>query len=99
MSQREDLIALDNAKVASIELAIGEESPWHYHTEVIETVICLHGDISLQCRKPVENTLLKPGQRYKINPLHEHRLVNTGNGVATYLLVQSGRYDFIHSDS
>ena len=95
MSKREDLIALDRARVASIELSIGEESPWHHHTEVVENVVCLQGDICLQFKEPAENIILSSGQRYKIVPMMEHRLVNTGDCVATYLLVQSGSYDFV----
>lgn len=99
MRKREDLILLDNAKVASIKLSSGEESPWHYHTEVVENIICLSGMINLQIRTPETDKNLKPGERYLIKPKQEHRLVNTGNNDATYLLVQSGSYDFIAGDS
>ena len=99
MNNREDLISLDNAKVASITLVSKEESPWHYHTEVIENIICLSGGIRLETRNPEKNTNLKTGERYLINPKQEHRLVNTGNSDATYLLVQNGNYDFISSNS
>jgi quercetin dioxygenase-like cupin family protein len=99
MGQREELIALDNARVASIELTIGEESAWHYHTKLVENVVCLNGIIELQCNNPELIIRLRPGERKKINPMHEHRLVNLGKTEATYLLVQSGNYDFVPSNS
>jgi len=95
MSQREDLIDTDKAKVASIALDIGEKSPWHYHSKVLENVICLKGEIELQLKSPKETILLRVGERYSIDQEVKHRLVNRGNIEATYLLIQRGEYDFI----
>ena len=99
MSQREELITLNNARVASIELAIGEESQWHYHTELVENVVCLNGSIELQCSSPELLVRLNPGERKEIKPMRKHRLVNLGDTEATYLLVQSGNYDFVSTNS
>ena len=99
MSNREDLIFLDNARVASIVLEADEESPWHYHSELVEYVICLNGTIDLQTNEPKRSIKLQPAKHYKINPMQVHRLVNTGQNIATYLLVQNGNYDFISSNS
>ncbi len=49
MSQREDLIATQNARVAEIILQGHEQSPWHYHTQLTEFVFCLHGHIEVHC--------------------------------------------------
>ena len=42
---RDDLVRTDTVRVASIELVAGEESPWHCHTQVHETIFCLRGEI------------------------------------------------------
>ncbi len=99
MSRRKDLIKLNNARVASIDLAIGEESEWHHHTELIENVVCLKGVIELQCKNPEVFLQMKPGERKEIKPMRKHRLINLGDAEATYLLVQSGNYDFVQSNS
>lgn len=95
MSHREDLIKLGTARVASIDLDPGEQSPWHLHSELVETVFCLQGAIEVQIEMPGTRTSLLPGERLVIAPLLKHRLVNRQSVVSTYLLVQSGRYDFI----
>jgi quercetin dioxygenase-like cupin family protein len=99
MNQRIDLIKEDNARVTCIDLGIGEESPWHFHTELVENVVCLSGHIDIQFNHTNAATTLKPGERHEINAIQIHRLVNIGNCVATYLLVQSGKYDFVPIDT
>ncbi|GJL65600.1 MAG: hypothetical protein NPIRA05_05710 [Nitrospirales bacterium] len=94
MSQREDLIASQNANVAEITLDIHEKSPWHYHTKIAEYVFCLRGHIEVHCGSAGLKICLAPGERYEIKPMVEHRVVNATSAVATYLLVQDGKHDF-----
>lgn len=99
MSPREDLIATSSARVAQITLQPREESPWHYHTELTEHVFCLQGTIHLEGRNPVRHMCLQTGDRCDVNALEEHRFVNATTTSSTYLLVQSGTYDFIPTES
>jgi len=93
--RRENLILTESARVASIDLEPGEESPWHHHTEVTEHVICLAGSIALHFGNRGESVVLTPGERYAIAPGVVHTLVNAGREQSTYLLVQKGSYDFV----
>lgn len=95
---RDDLVRTDTVRVASIELAAGEESPWHRHTQVQETVFCLRGEIAIRRAPPLGTVTLAPGQRCDIAPQVPHALGNPGRVEARYLLVQKGSYDFIAMD-
>ena len=93
--QREDIVFTDEARVSSIDLDCGEESPWHFHSEVIENIICLNGQIKVQHGKQGEFVVLSPGQRYEVPPKVVHNLVNLRDETSTYLLIQKGAYDFV----
>ena len=99
MSERKDFVLTDNARVASIQLGDNEASPWHYHNDVFERVICLSGSIEVQMSAPDSTHILNPGEMAEIEPNRRHRLVNLLCDVSSYLLVQSGQYDFVPTDS
>lgn len=95
---RDDLVRTDTVRVASVELAVREESPWHCHTEVHETVFCLRGEIGVRRAPPLDTITLMPGQRCDVEPGLPHAIHNPGRDTACYLLIQTGRYDFIAVD-
>lgn len=99
MSERKDFVLTDNARVASIQLGDNEASPWHYHNDVFERVICLSGSIEVQMSAPDSTQILNPGEMAEIESNRRHRLVNLLRDVSNYLLVQSGQYDFVPTDS
>jgi quercetin dioxygenase-like cupin family protein len=99
MSERVDFVLTDNARVASIKLDDNEESPWHYHNDVFERVICLCGSIEVQMSAPDSTQILNPGDMAEIESNRRHRLVNLLHDVSNYLLIQSGEYDFVSTDS
>ncbi len=95
--QREDLIDTDIVKVSTIKMAPGEQSPWHYHTHIQESVFCLTGELVVSNDMLADITLM-PGERIDFNPGQQHSLHNRENQPASYLLVQHGRYDFIECE-
>jgi quercetin dioxygenase-like cupin family protein len=99
MSERIDFVQTDDARVASIKLGDNEASPWHYHNHVFERVICLSGCIEVQMSAPDSTQILNPGDMVEIESNRRHRLVNLLGDASDYLLVQSGEYDFISTDS
>jgi len=99
MSERMDFVLTDNARAASIKLGGNEVSPWHYHNDVIERVICLYGSIEVQMSAPDSTQTLNPGDMAEIESNRRHRLVNLLGDVSEYLLVQSGEYDYVSTDS
>ncbi len=97
MGKREDLIDLENAKVASITLEPHERSAWHHHTELTEDVICLVGPIELELGDSERSIRLAPGVRHTILPGERHRLCNPERVSVTYMLIQRGPYDFVRT--
>ncbi len=96
--QREDLIDTDSVKVSSIEMAPGEQSPWHYHTYIRESVFCLRGRL-LAASDAEHGMVLTPGDRVDFSPGERHALHNMQAEPSAYLLVQRGRHDFIQCES
>ena len=86
-------------RIKTIDLEVGEVSPWHFHTEVIENIRCLAGEIKLQYGNSGQFIVLYPGQEYEIAPRIAHNLVNLSSEKSTYLLQQKGHYDFVISHS
>ena len=94
-----DLIKTDEARVSRICLEAGEISPIHYHSNVIESVVCLSGEIEVVLGSSNVRNILKPGHLIEIQPLVEHHLINIVNSTSEYLLVQKGSYDFVPINS
>lgn len=95
--QRDDLIDTDTVKVSSISLAAGEQSPWHYHTFIHETVFCLSGELMV-AGDSVDSFMLSVGERVEFKPGQPHALLNQAGESASYLLVQHGKHDFIECE-
>lgn len=91
----ETIIRTDDVCVRVVGMAPGGAGPWHFHTEVVDNMFCLTGIIAVCLRDPDEEIHLNPGHRLEVLPGRAHRVVNSGAGPATYLLVQGvGKYDF-----
>ena len=96
MRNEEIVLETENTKVRIIELLANAEVPWHYHTEVADDCFCLEGFIEVHVKNPDQVISLKPGERCRIESGREHRVVNSSNDRAKYLLVQGvGKFDFI----
>ena len=82
-------------KVRDMFLASGAEVPWHYHSEVADTMVCLQGQIQVELKNPQQRWLLNPGNSCEVVVGRLHRVIATSSDDARYLLVQGvGRYDF-----
>ena len=93
---RIEFINTDRARVVQIALMPNEVSPKHFHSKIVERVVCLCGSIDIhEDGYGTKSTTLTPGQMHEIPPKSVHYLVNTQKTVSEYLLIQSGLYDFI----
>jgi len=91
----EVIIMTENVRVRQMSLNTGEATPWHFHTQVVDNIYCLQGSLEVQLHAPDMRFPLAPGQRCEILTGRVHRVINVGQGQATYLLVQGiGKYDF-----
>ncbi|SEA75824.1 hypothetical protein SAMN05660420_03101 [Desulfuromusa kysingii] len=97
MKKEEIIIQTEDVKVRVIELHPKEEGPFHFHTEIIDNMFGISGEITVSMRKPIEKVILKPGVHCKIEQGRSHKVMNNLNNESSkYLLVQGvGQYDFI----
>jgi quercetin dioxygenase-like cupin family protein len=86
---------MEGARVARITLEPGEVSPNHYHTEVVENIVCLVGEIEIKFDSGNKTEVLVPGKLFEINPKQPHYLINPSSSISEYLLIQKGIYDFV----
>ena len=80
------------------ELQIGpkQKVPWHYHSNVRDTLYVLQGQIRVFLRDPKEEVRLGPGESYAVAAKRPHLVVNGGETSATFLVLQGiGEYDFV----
>lgn len=91
----EFLIQTDTVRVRVMDLQPGEATPWHFHREVTDHMVCLSGEIEVRLQ-PGAPHVLSPGQRCMVKVLQVHQVANTSaSETASYLLIQGvGRYDF-----
>ncbi|MCJ7623379.1 MAG: cupin domain-containing protein [Anaerolineaceae bacterium] len=94
-ANEEVIIKTDNVRARILSLEPGENTAWHYHSEVVDHMFCLYGELLVRLKETGEEIKLQPGQRCEVQTGLVHQVVNTGAARAQYLLIQGvGRYDF-----
>ena len=98
--ERHEVVAeTDVLRVGILTLSSGQEVPWHCHSQVSDTFICLEGALSVETRVPKARHLLSVGESCVVPPMTVHRVTGTDGGRARFLLVQGvGTYDFCPAD-
>ena len=83
-------------RVRVLTLEAGQCVPWHYHSEITDSFVCLEGDLVVETRAPTESYELQPGERCQVPPKTAHYVHGKDDGPAKFLLVQGvGTYDFV----
>lgn len=92
---RELVAEAPGLRVQVLTLAAGECVPWHWHSEISDTFVCLEGAIEIETRAPAGRQRLEPGGRYAVAPKRAHIVRNAAAGRSRFLIVQGvGAYDF-----
>ena len=96
IADREIVAEGADLRVSVLTLAAGEEVPWHYHTEVTDSFVCLEGPVVVETRAPRHAYRLEPGQRCAVPPKTAHHVQGEDRGACKFLIVQGvGIYDFV----
>lgn len=53
-------------RVQILTLAAGEEVPWHYHTDITDSFVCLDGPMLVETRAPRHDHLLAAGESCEV---------------------------------
>src|SRR5260221_8833287 len=59
-------------RVQVLTLAAGQCVPWHYHSEISDSFVCLEGPMVVETRAPRRVYRLLPGERCAVPPKRAH---------------------------
>lgn len=83
-------------RVQVLTLAAGQAVPWHYHSEVTDSFVCLEGEVVVETRAPRATHVLAPGQRCVVGPKTAHTVHGRDGGPCKVMVIQGvGTYDFM----
>jgi quercetin dioxygenase-like cupin family protein len=83
-------------RVQVLTLAAGQCVPWHYHTEISDSFVCLEGPMVVETRAPRHVYRLLSGERCAVPPKTAHYVHGEADGACRFLIVQGvGVYDFV----
>jgi quercetin dioxygenase-like cupin family protein len=77
-----------------LSLAAGQSVPWHYHSEITDSFVCLDGPMVVETRAPRAAVVLVPGQRCEVPPKTAHHVHGQDGGPCKFMVLQGiGEYD------
>lgn len=83
-------------RINELQISPTQKVPWHYHSNIQDTLYVLEGELRVFLREPKEEVRLRPGESYAIAPRRPHLVTNGGAASATFLVLQGiGEYDFV----
>lgn len=93
---RETVAEGKDLRVLILTLAAGQCVPWHYHSEIADSFVCLEGPMVVETRAPRATHVLEPGQRCTVPAKTAHYVHGLNDGPCKFLIVQGvGVYDFV----
>jgi quercetin dioxygenase-like cupin family protein len=82
--------------VSILTLGAGQSVPWHYHTEITDSFVCLEGELVVETRAPRATHVLAPGQRCAVGPRTAHHVHGRDGAACRFLIIQGvGVYDYV----
>ena len=83
-------------RVQILTLAAGQCVPWHYHSDITDSFVCLEGPMVVETRAPRNHHRLQAGERCTVPPKTAHYVHGETDGPCKFLIVQGvGTYDFV----
>ena len=77
-----------------LTLAAGECVPWHYHSGITDSFVCLEGPMVVETRAPRATHVLQAGQRCVVPPKTAHVVHGVDDGPCKFMVLQGvGVYD------
>jgi quercetin dioxygenase-like cupin family protein len=94
--KRELVAEATGLRVQILTLDAGQCVPWHLHSAIADTFVCLDGPMAVQTRDPDGETVLQPGETCAVPARMPHYVSGTNGGPCRFLIVQGvGKYDFV----
>jgi len=84
----------EDMRAVVLTLAAGQSVPWHYHTDITDSFVCIEGSLVVETRAPRETHVLSPGQRCEVPPKTAHYVHGKDGGACKFMVLQGvGEYD------
>lgn len=81
-------------RASILTLAAGECVPWHYHSTITDSFVCLEGPMVVETRAPRAQHVLRPGERCVVPPKTAHYVHGEADGPCRFMVLQGvGEYD------
>jgi quercetin dioxygenase-like cupin family protein len=105
-----EILAYKSAKIADRELVmegkdmrvqvltLGKNDciPWHYHSEITDSFVCLEGTLVVETKAPTNTHILEVGDRCEVEPMVAHYVHGLNMSSAKFMILQGvGVYDNI----
>ncbi len=96
IEDRQLIAETPDLRVRILTLASAQQVPWHYHTAVTDTFICLEGPMVVKTTSPDADHELLPGDSCTVPPETAHQVAGKNGGRCRFVIVQGvGEYDNI----
>src|SRR5690606_23706057 len=83
-------------RITELQIASGQSTPWHHHTEVQDTIYVVQGRVEILLNDPEESVILNVDDSYAIKAGRRHLVRNIASTSTTYLVIQGrGKIDFL----
>ena len=91
---RELVMEGQDMRAVVLTLAAGQCVPWHYHSDITDSFVCLEGPMVVETRAPRATYLLAPGERCAVPPKTAHYVHGKDDGPCKFMVLQGvGDYD------
>ena len=96
IADRESVMEGADMRVSVLTLGPSNCIPWHYHSDITDSFVCLEGPLVVETRAPRNHYVLRPGERCEVPPKVAHYVHGENDGPAKFLIAQGvGVYDNI----
>ena len=85
---RETVMEGADMRMTVLTLAETEGIPWHTHSEITDSFVCLDGPMVVETRAPRAEYVLAPGERCEVPPKVAHRVHGLNDGPFKFLIIQ-----------
>jgi quercetin dioxygenase-like cupin family protein len=77
-----------------LTLAADQSVPWHYHSDITDSFVCLEGTMVVETRAPRAMNVLLPGQQCEVPPKTAHYVHGKDGSPCKFMILQGvGEYD------
>ena len=96
IANRELVMEGDDMRVQVLTLGENDCIPWHYHSEITDSFVCLEGTLVVETKAPADTHILEVGDRCEVTSMVAHYVHGLDMHPAKFMIIQGvGVYDNI----